>query len=323
MEADRWPDRPFRRERAVAASRWRNVFSARGLLIALCMSVAISRADAARPQAEFVPDTGSHVLLGPKQAAGVVIWSHGRSLSREDANAPTPLYVEDLRQQHWDAFRFNRLRSVDDLEYGPAALASVARELKSQGYKRVVLAGQSFGAFISLMAADRSVDIDAVIATAPAAYPPWGAWTQFNALKLYPILERIRHARVMLFYFQSDEFDPGNRGAASESILDENDVPHLIIDRPPGLSTHWAAGTQQFADDFAACITAFAFRDAAQGSLDCATLEGDEPGTRQATGRTTRDGVVAPAEHAAQGPLAGSAVPEEREAKRGAAATRP
>lgn len=40
----------------------------------------------------------------------------------------------------------------------------------------------------------------------------------------------------MLFYFQSDEFDPGNRGARSESILDANDVPHLIVDRPPALA---------------------------------------------------------------------------------------
>jgi len=42
--------------------------------------------------------------------------------------------------------------------------------LKHRGYRRVVLAGQSFGAFISLIAAGHSGAVDTVIGTAPAAY---------------------------------------------------------------------------------------------------------------------------------------------------------
>lgn len=242
-------------------------------------------------------------------------------MSREDSLAPTPLYIEALRQQRWDALRLNRPRAVDDLENSPTALVGAARQLKSQGYKRVVLAGQSFGGFISLIAADRSGDVDAVIATAPAAYPPWGAWSQFNALKLYPLLERVRRARVMLFYFQNDEFDPGSRGVRSDEILTEHGVPHLIVDQPPGLNTHWAAATDRFAVDYAACITAFAFHDAARGSLDCRTLERSEDIARQAVSRTTPGGSDTPAEdRRGQGPFAGSAMPERDDEKSGPSA---
>jgi pimeloyl-ACP methyl ester carboxylesterase len=109
------------------------------------------------------------------------------------------------------------MRAFDDLENGPAALVSAARKFKSAGYKHVILAGHSFEAFISLIAADTSDDIDGVIATAPAAFPPMDAWIQFNASKLYAILERTRRARVMLFYFQNDQFDPGGRAARAPS----------------------------------------------------------------------------------------------------------
>lgn len=243
------------------------------LLVSLSLLAACALASPASAQLEFVPDTGSHTLLGPRDAAGIIIWSHGRSLHREDSAAPTPPYIESLRQQRWDVIRLNRMRAFDDLENGPAALVSAARKFKSKGYRRVILAGQSFGAFISLMAADDSDDVDAVIATAPAAYAPVGEWIQFNALKLYSLLERTRRARVMLFYFKDDQFDPGGRGARSEEILTERGVPHLVIDQPVGLMSHWAASTQKFAGEYAACIAAFAMDDGAKGSLHCPTME--------------------------------------------------
>ena len=290
------------------------------LFIATCVPGASSRAEPTTAQAELVIDTGGHALLGPKQAAGAVIWSHGRSLTREDSTAATPSYIDALRQQRWDAFRFNRLRAVDDLERSPAGLAKAARQLKHQGYRQVVLAGQSFGAFISLLAAGRSDDIDAVIATAPAAYAPWGAWRQFNALKLYSTLDQIRHARVMMFFFRNDEFDPGGRAARSEAILDERDLPHLIVDRPAGLglATHWAAGTDQFAVTYSDCITAFASDDTAQGSLNCSSVQRDAQVASHAGGRTVRrDTRVGRTGGAQRGPLLGSTDPDGSDPRRG------
>ena len=229
-------------------------------ILAFASFVAALPAVPAAAQIRLVPDAATHRLLGPPHAEGVVIWSHGRSVDAEDSRAPTPPYIEDFRQRNWDAFRLNRLRHSDTLAAGAAALARAARHFKQQGYRRVVLAGQSFGAFISLMAADASDSIDAVIATAPAAFGPIdgpNAHYRLNASRLYPLLERLRHARTMLFYFQDDAFDPGGRGPRSEAILREGRTPYLVIDRPPQFSTHWAASTPEFAAAFAGCITDF------------------------------------------------------------------
>lgn len=274
--------------------------------VRLVLSCAIALAffsivRAAAAQMTFVADAGAHPMLGPKAASGAVIWSHGRSVDAEDSSAATPSYIEAFRDQAWDAFRLNRLRASDSLLGGSRALAGLAARLKARGYRRVVLAGQSFGAFISLMAADLSDDIDAVVATAPAAFGPVAEEQELGALnasRLYPVLERVHRARVMLFYFYNDAFDPGGRGSRSEEILTARRLPHLIVDRPAFLATHWAASTGGFAARFGQCIVAFAADDAAVGSLACRTLERDRVASASATPGTARERVEpAPVTH--------------------------
>jgi len=76
--------------------------------------------------------------------------------------------------------------------------------------------------------------------------------------RLYPVLDRIRRARVMLFFFKDDIYDPGGRGARSEEILSARPRIHLVVDRPVGLETHWAGSSGTFAARFGSCIVAFA-----------------------------------------------------------------
>src|SRR5437660_9727161 len=78
--------------------------------------------------------------------------------------------------------RFDRMSHGDTLSDSTKRLVDFTASLKKNGYKQVVLAGQSFGAFLSLMAADSSADVDGVIATAPAAYGSW----ELYASSLYP-----------------------------------------------------------------------------------------------------------------------------------------
>src|SRR5260221_12225416 len=123
-----------------------------------------------------------------------------------------------FRDGGWDTFRFNRLHASDTLQGSTRALVDEVHELKRQGYRQVALAGQSFGAFLSLMAADASDEVDALVATAPAAY---GSFADFydtwrsNATELYALLEQVRRAPGKNFYFPSGEFGPGGGGAAS------------------------------------------------------------------------------------------------------------
>ena len=219
-------------------------------------------------------------LLGPQKAMGVVVWSHGRSLSYQDWKSPNPPYLEALRAAGWDVMRFDRLRDEDTLGTSSRRLAAYANQLKKEGYRRVVLAGQSFGAFLSLMAADRSNAVDAVVATAPAAF---GSFSEFyhswrlNATRLYPILARIKRARVMLFYFHDDDFDPGGRGAQSRKILAQHGLPFAVINQPEYLTGHWASGTGLFMRRFSGCIRTFIADDSLRGQFTCRPTWGNEP----------------------------------------------
>jgi pimeloyl-ACP methyl ester carboxylesterase len=130
--------------------------------------------------------------------------------------------ADAFREAGWDTFRLNRRSSADTLPESAAALAGEAEALKRKGYRRVVLAGQSFGAFISLIAAGHSDAVDGVIGTAPAAYGsarsnPLGYG--LNATRLYDLLGAVRRARVALFFFEGDIFDPGGRAPIADEIL--------------------------------------------------------------------------------------------------------
>jgi pimeloyl-ACP methyl ester carboxylesterase len=237
--------------------------------------VALAPAALAQAPMTLIPAQEQATLRGPAHAEGVVIWSHGRSIEVEDSLAPTPEYIAEMRKAGWDTFRLNRLRAGDTLAASGSALAATAEQLKASGYRRVVLAGQSFGAFISLIAAGRSDAVDAVIGTAPAAYGNFEdsyATFRLNATRLYELLENVRHARVALVFFHGDEFDPGGRGERTVEILARRDLPYLVIDQPARLVSHWAASSHAFTTRFADCLTSFATSDAVHGALTCDSL---------------------------------------------------
>jgi pimeloyl-ACP methyl ester carboxylesterase len=232
--------------------------------------------EAAAAQDQLVPAQDEASLLGATRAQGAVIWSHGRSLQKECSLVPAPDYISAFGAAGWDTFRLNRPSIIDNLPDSAATLAQEAEGLKRRGYRRVVLAGQSFGGFISLIAAGRSDAADAVIATAPAAYGsgqsnPFGYG--LNATRLYDLLGAVRHARVALFFFDGDIFDPGGRAPIADEILRTRGLAHLVVDRPAGLTTHWASISPAFAAQFGPCLVAFAAGGPGSGALSCRGLE--------------------------------------------------
>lgn len=219
-------------------------------------------------------------LLGPQRARGVVVWSHGRSIDTEDWKSPTPPFLRLLRNSGWDVLRFDRLREDDTLSGSSSRLINIAAQLKHQGYRRIVLAGQSFGAFLALMAADASVDVDAVVATAPAAFGDfedcYNTW-RLNAIRLYPLLERISRARVMLFFFHGDDFDPGGRGERSRAILSRRGLGFAVVDQPPYLTGHWISSSGLFLRRFGGCVRDFVDDDGLKGEFGCQPVWGEAP----------------------------------------------
>lgn len=232
----------------------------RKFVFGLCASLTFIGTAYAHDPLWLAPAYPDKPMLGPARAAGAVIWSHGRSVDSEDSTAPTPPYMAALQAGGWDTYRFDRMRVADTLENSTRGLVAEVRRLKQEGYRQVVLTGQSFGGFLSLMAADASTQVDSVVVTAPAAYGSfqdfYGSW-RLNATKLYPLYQQVRDARVMAFYFHGDDFDPGGRGDRTRAILDARGLPHVVVDQPPYLTTHWAASTPQFAKLYAGCILGF------------------------------------------------------------------
>ncbi len=222
----------------------------------------------------------SDPAIGAATAKGVVVWSHGRSINAEDSQSPSPAYLRALRADGWEVLRFDRASKGDTLSDSTTRLVEYAAQLKRQGYRQVVLAGQSFGAFLALMAADSSSDVDAVIATAPAAYGSfddfYDSW-RLNATKLYPLIEQVKRARVMLFYFHGDDFDPGGRGEQSRRILTDRGLGYAVIDQPAQLTTHWAASSGLFLRLYGGCIRDFADDRKLSGELVCTPHWGRTP----------------------------------------------
>jgi pimeloyl-ACP methyl ester carboxylesterase len=254
--------------------------------------------------------------LGPAQAKGVVVWSHGRSIDAEDSQAPTPSYLHALRDNGWDVMRFDRLSRGDTLSDSAARLVGHATELKHKGYKQLILAGQSFGAFLALMAADASADVDAVIATAPAAYGSFedfhDSW-RLNATNLYPLLEQVKRARIMVFYFHGDDFDPGGRGEHSREILAGRGLGYAVVDQPPFLTGHWASSSGAFLRRFGSCIREFADDQKLSGELVCSPRWGTMPSAELklppelTEARPQREAVAAPAAPTGSGAASDSA----------------
>lgn len=219
-------------------------------------------------------------LFGPQHAKGAVVWNHGRSLADDDARSPTPLYLRALREAGWDVLRFDRPRAGDTLDRSAQKLVGIVARLKQQGYRRIALAGQSYGAFLALMAADRSDAVDAVIATAPAAYGDfaefYGTW-RLNATRLYPLIENVKRARVMLFFFHGDDFDPGGRGERSRAILADRGLGYAVVDQPAYFVGHWISASGAFLRRFGDCVRDFADADALRGEFRCRPVWGSAP----------------------------------------------
>jgi acetyl esterase/lipase len=164
----------------------------------------------------------------------------------------------------------------------PASSADLAKRvgaLKQQGYRRVVLAGQSFGGFLSLMAAEQTDGVEAVVAIAPAAFgsffDSYDSW-QMNATELYRHLDRLAGTRVMLAFFHGDDYDPGGRGPQARSILAAHNVEHLVIDQPRDLVGHLAGASGLFVRRYGACLRQFL--EAPLPSTDCESAWGRTPG---------------------------------------------
>ena len=145
-------------------------------LIAAILLLA-SGSFAAPPNTISLPDLAPLVsargftLVGPATARGALIWLHGSfSLDQFPQGPPVQDWVSRLAGRGYDVWRLDRMPRQDPLDAGGAKLLASLRAARAAGYRRVVVAGFSRGAFIGLSALAYPELADAVAAISPAAH---------------------------------------------------------------------------------------------------------------------------------------------------------
>jgi hypothetical protein len=197
---------------------------------------------------------------GPGAARGAYLWAHGRAAGGQDSRGGQPQpHVRIFNNAGYDVLRFDRAPATDETD-AAAWMRSALSELRAQGYAKVVVGGQSRGAWNALQALDRPGLAEAV---APAAHGATGsaAWAwALDDLRQVVRAARSPLARVAIADFTGDEFDPDPEGRSQifRSLSSPRVGALLFLDRPQGLEGHGAGADARFTQRYGACLLEFA-----------------------------------------------------------------
>jgi pimeloyl-ACP methyl ester carboxylesterase len=247
------------------------MIAASGLIVAAAgMSFAKATPPSSTELIEFTPWLIREV--GPATAKGVVYFIRGWSvgLGLDDFRL-TPYATQSLATGGWDVigakYPNRSIGPHDNYASVPAAAEFVrarAAALKAQGYKRVIVAGQSWGAWVAVAAAQaEDFAADALWLTVPNIYGPriteHGAVNRefpLNRTKFAALLPNLRTPAI-LETFAGDKWDPGNLATLVRSHYQSLSRPDFVIDKPGGFVGHFSGWLPVYDYAFGQCIEAF------------------------------------------------------------------
>ena len=199
---------------------------------------------------------------GPRAAEGVVVWSHGFGGAQADhRRRAVPGTLAMLNDAGFDILRFDRDPAEDHLAVALTTLTRALPLLRQAGYRRIVLAGQSRGAWQSMLAAaERPELVHAVLAFAPAAHGETSLPNNHGAA-----IEDFRRLlaglpasgpRLGVAVFDRDPFDPdpAARAAAAAEAAASRRAPTLALHPQPPLEGHNAGNDWRFTRGHAPCL---------------------------------------------------------------------
>jgi hypothetical protein len=217
---------------------------------------------------ESTPWLAKHV--GPAASKGVIYWIQGFAQDPPvlDAFHLAPHFLKTLSEDGWDVIegKVSASQSLTDLQQ--LTLSSVEfvesrlRQLKSGGYSRVILGGQSWGGWVAALAAGESRNnANGLLLSAPDIAPPTkggvpNPYFSRNVTEFPALIGAIKTPTILML-FADDEYESGERGKTAEHILSEKGVPHRVIDKPSGFTGHFAAWSPIFDYVFGQCISDF------------------------------------------------------------------
>jgi len=215
------------------------------------------------PQRETVPDA-RFLWWGPGQARGVVLWAHGRNSAGADSRGRQPQsWIRHFNNEGFDVWRFDRDPATDFTSRAAQWMRDDLTALRAQGYRRLVVAGQSRGGWNALQVLDTPGLAEVHIAIAPAALAAMEEAAQArqvaNLRAIIAAAAGAGRARVAVANFRDDPYD-GLPEARAEALraLEGRAAAFLLIDRPDGIVGHGAGAGRVFADHYGACLLRFA-----------------------------------------------------------------
>ncbi len=221
----------------------------------------------------------THTLKGPETAKGIVFWSHGLDGRRAQYQYPPPPVIELFAKEGWDVLKIGR-NPVNETTWLNSGLKHV-RDLservdkaKADGYRNVLVAGQSYGGAISIEAAARNGKIDGVLALSPGQGSDAGNignTRNFDSLTvdLIASLDGVRTGKIVVLVAENDVLHPLEvRGPKLRAALQKKPA-FVLFDETMPIKGHGAGGTLQFSAWYGPCLLRFMGEAAPGGETVC------------------------------------------------------
>ncbi len=231
------------------------------LILSLVLLVLVAAAPGDPPPSPWLHPSPAFTPAGTGQAKGALVWLHGGYDSdAEPDGPPTPGWIAGMSRRGYDIWRFDRTPGQDPLDAGGVALIRALQRLRDDGYRRLVVAGQSRGAFVALATLAHPELVNALAAISPAAH---GTNPTRRAQAMADFTARMRAAagpmRLAFVQLADDPFDPDPDGrvAAVRAAAASAGLRLLLIDRPPAPTGHMGSYEPEFDRLFGACLADF------------------------------------------------------------------
>lgn len=213
---------------------------------------------------------------GPDKAKGLVIWNHGYS---PDKLAPekVPPVMQYFAEAGWDSYHLQR-HPIIGVGKGKAVAGAtqdlttplilhVLEQPQARAYSRIILMGQSRGAFATIQTGSLKPKIHGILPLSPAAFGDAGKsreWRQ-NDTYIRGLWEKYKDSGILVaagFFTGDDWFEtqqPNVRGPYAEQRLTELGMANFIINQPGyhDMQGHGGGQSWEFARRFGPCLQYF------------------------------------------------------------------
>ena len=196
---------------------------------------------------------------GSERALGVIIWNHGIAGTMVQHAAPPAMALRLAQARGWDVIKINRHHLGEDArsyERGEERTLQEVQAQRARGYRKIVVAGQSFGGRVALEIGTRAENVFALVAMAPGMETTVG-----NSRNQAPTDERLRRSKVerLAVVFPGGDALFGNvqRGRSAAPILTARGRPWLMFDETAGLAGHGGGAGGNFALRYGLCLAEF------------------------------------------------------------------